>query len=177
MELTSREVWALVHGVVAGTIFLLAFAGGVAGLWSFRAGLVTPEGIRERLRRLWIGTWGMALIAWVTVITGTYVVYPWYRAKPPEGTTDLADYPRSLLLGDPNTDLWHKFGMEWKEHIGWATPVLATAVAFIVSYYGWRLADNPRIRYAALALFVLAFTAAVVAGGLGALITKAAPLR
>ena len=25
--------------------------------------------------------WGMAAIAWVTVITGSFIVYPWYRTK------------------------------------------------------------------------------------------------
>lgn len=175
MELTSREAWGLVHGIVLGGFFLVAFAGVVVGLWSFR-GPVTAEGVKERLRRLWIGTWGLAIVAWAAVVTGTYVVYPWYRAGPPEGTTDLSQYPRSFLIGNPDTDLWHKFAMEWKEHITWTTPVLTTAVAFIVSYYGWRLAYNSKMRYAALALFILAFAAAAIGGILGGLITKKAPI-
>jgi hypothetical protein len=79
MELTSRETWTLIHGLILGSLFLLAFAGGLAGLYSFRSELVTPEGIKERLLRLQIGVTGMALLAWATVITGTWVVYPWYR--------------------------------------------------------------------------------------------------
>ena len=118
----------------------------------------------------------MAAISWAAVMTGTYIVYPWYRETPPEGTTDLSDYPRSLLLSDPGTDLWHKFGMEWKEHIAFVAPILATAAAFIVAYYGPRLADRPLIRYAAMAAFTLAFAAAGIASVFGALITKAAPL-
>lgn len=176
MELTNRETWALIHGIIVGTVFILAFAGGLAGLWSLRWELVTAEGIRERLRRLQVGTWGMAAISWVAVMTGTYIVYPWYRATPPEGTTDLSDYPRSLLLSDPSTDLWHKFGMEWKEHIAFVVPILATAVAFMVTYYGPRLADRPKIRYATMATFTLAFAAAGIASVFGALITKAAPI-
>ena len=177
MELTGREAWTIVHGLLVGSAFLLAFAGGLAGLWSLRADLVTVAGVYERLRRLWIGVWGMALIAWVTVISGTYLVYPWYRAAPPEDAQDLERYPRSFLLSDPNTDLWHKFGMEWKEHIAWAAPILATAVAFIVTWYGRRLAHDNRVRYATIALFVLAFAAAGVAGVFGAFITKAAPVK
>lgn len=118
----------------------------------------------------------MALLAWVTAVTGTYIVYPWYRAKPPEGTADLTEYPRSLLLSDTGTDLWHRFGMEWKEHVAWEAPILATVVAFIVLWYGRRLAHNSGLRYATMALFVLAFAAAAVAGVFGAFITKAAPL-
>ncbi len=176
MEVSAREGWTIIHGLVVGTVFLVAFAGGVAGLWSLREELVTLEGIRERLRRLYLGVWGMAIIAWVTVVTGTYVVYPWYRASPPEGA-DLTNYPRSFLLADPDKDLWHKFGMEWKEHVGWAAPILATAVAFVVTYYGGRLARDDRLRWLVMGTFVVAFAAAAVAGVFGAFINKAAPIR
>jgi sterol desaturase/sphingolipid hydroxylase (fatty acid hydroxylase superfamily) len=99
MELTQRELWAVIHGLVLGSVFLLAFAGGLAGLWSLRERYLTAEGVHERMPRLLIGTWVMALIAWLTVITGTFIVYPWYRATPPKGTdltnpAALVDYPR-----------------------------------------------------------------------------------
>ena len=177
MEVSAKEGWTIIHGLVVGTVFLVAFAGGVAGLWSLRPELVTLEGIKERLRRLYLGVWGMAIIAWVTVVTGTYVVYPWYRAAPPEGTEDLTKYPRSFLLADPDKDLWHKFGMEWKEHIAWAAPILATAVAFVVSYYGGRLARDEKLRWLTMVTFVAAFLTAAVAGIFGAFINKAAPIR
>lgn len=176
MEISFREWWTILHGLILGSVFLLAFAGGIAGLWSLRGGLMTVAGLRERLLRLWVGVSAMALLAWVTAVTGTYIVYPWYRAKPPEGTADLTEYPRSLLLSDTGTDLWHRFGMEWKEHVAWEAPILATVVAFIVLWYGRRLAHNSGLRYATMALFVLAFAAAAVAGVFGAFITKAAPL-
>jgi hypothetical protein len=67
--------------------------------------------------------------------------------------------------------------MEWKEHIAWSAPILATAVAFIVTWYGRRLAHDDRVRNATIVLFVLAFAAAAVAGILGAFITKSAPLQ
>src|SRR3990170_960268 len=138
MDLTAREAWTVFHGLLFGSVFLLAFAGGLAGLWSLRGELITVAGVEERLRRLLAGVWSMAIIAWVTVITGTYIVYPWYREPAPEGTEDLTGYPRAFLLADPNKDLWHKFGMEWKEHIAWTAPMLATAVAVIVTIYGHR---------------------------------------
>ncbi len=176
MELSDRETWAALHGMVFGAIFLLAFAGGVAGLWSLRPEWVTVTGLQERMTRLRIGVTTMAIVAWVTVITGTWIVYPWYRAKPPSGTTDLTDYPRSLLLATPGKEDWHDFGMEWKEHIAWISPILATAVAFIVLYYGKQLIVDKKLRYASIALFVLAFASAGIAGLLGAFITKAAPI-
>jgi len=177
MELTNRETWAALHGMVFGSLFLLAFAGGLAGLWSLRPEWVTISGLRERMLRLKLGVTSMALIAWVTVITGTWIVYPWYRAAPPQGTTDFTDYPRSLLLATPGKEDWHTFGMEWKEHIAWASPILATAVAFVVLYYGSQLIVDKRLRMLTIGLFVAAFAAAGVAGLLGALITKAAPVQ
>jgi hypothetical protein len=176
MELTDRESWALIHGMVFGALFLLAFGGGFAGLWSLREKFLTAEGVAERTPRLLIGTVGMAVIAWLTVIVGTWVVYPWYRAPAPEGTADLTAYPKSLLIASPTTADWHNFGMEWKEHVAWFAPFLATAVAFAVAYYGVQLVRRGDVRRAATIFFILAFAAAGIAGLLGALITKAAPV-
>jgi len=176
MLLTTREFWTVIHGMILGALFLLAFAGGLAGLYSLRPEWVTVSGINERLRRLDIGTWVMAIVAWLTVITGTYIVYPWYRAAPPEGLTDLSDYPRYFLLSVPELAAWHTFGMEWKEHVAWFSPILATAVAFVVWRYGDQIAQNPKLRNALIVLFVLAFAAAGIAGLFGAFITKAAPI-
>ena len=176
MSLTTREFWTVIHGMILGALFLLAFAGGLAGLYSLRPEWVTVSGINERLRRLDIGTWVMAIVSWLTVITGTYIVYPWYRAAPPEGLADLSDYPRYFLLSLPELAAWHTFGMEWKEHVAWFSPILATAVAFVVWRYGDQISENPKLRNALIVLFVLAFAAAGIAGLFGAFITKAAPI-
>jgi hypothetical protein len=169
MHFTDREWWTLIHGMVFGTVFLLAFAGGLAGLYSLRPALLTQAGVVERMRRLKIGVVAMAVAAWGTVITGTWIVYPWYRDP-------AADSPKSLLLADPDTADWHEFGMEWKEHIAWLSPILATVVAFIVVYYGTTLIRHDRVRRTAITLFVLAFLLAAVAGAFGAFITKSAPV-
>ncbi|MCD6021811.1 MAG: hypothetical protein K0R20_1521 [Actinomycetia bacterium] len=190
MELTTREVWTVLHGLVFGTVFLIAFAGGLAGLWSLRPGFLTTAGIRERMRRLYIGTWVMAVTAWVTVISGTWIVYPWYRAKlAASGGDDFAGCagaalpsrswsPRDFLLSDVSgtTHSWHEFGMEWKEHVAWASPFLATAVAFIVVYYGPRLVARPWLRAMVLVMFVAAFAAAAIGGAFGAFLNKVAPI-
>ena len=176
MTLTEREFWTVIHGMGLGTLFLLAFSGGLAGLWSLRPEWVTMAGIHERLHRLIAGTWIMAIIAWLTVITGTYGVYPWYRAKPPAGA-DLIQFPRYYLLADPHLAEWHKFGMEWKEHVAWLSPILATAVAYVVIRYGSKLAHEEKIRQALIVLFTIAFVTAGVAGLFGAFINKVAPIR
>lgn len=181
MELTDRELFTVLHGLVLGTLFLLAFAGGLAGLWSLKERLLTAEGVQERTPRLLIGTTVMAVVAWLTVLTGTFIAYPWYRAAPPAGTdlkdpTVLADFPRYLLLAQEKTAGWHQLGMEWKEHVAWIAPFLATAVAFSVIYYGAQLIRRGELRTALLVFFGLAFAAAGIAGLFGAFITKAAPV-
>jgi hypothetical protein len=170
MTLTDRETWAVIHGMIFGALFLLTFAGGLAGLYSLKPSLLTPTGVIERTRRLVVGTWGMAMIAWLTVITGTWIVYPWYRAN-------AATSPKSLLLANPQLAAWHNFGMEWKEHIAWLAPILATAVAFGVAYYGADLIKHQSVRRFLMALFVAAFACAGIAGLFGAFITKAAPIH
>jgi len=165
MDLSTREFWALIHGLVLGGGFLLAFAGGMAGLYSLKPELVTEAGLTERIRRLVAGTTAMAVIAWVTVITGTWIVYPWYREDSPTS-------PRSVLLDNPDTADWHEWAFEWKEHIAWLAPLLATAAAFIVLYYRADLIKNQTARKVALGLFVAAFAVAAIAGILGALVTK-----
>ena len=158
MHLTGREWWAIIHGMALGALFLLAFAGGLAEFFSLRSEELTEEGLIRRVRRLSIGTWSMAAVAWLTVI-------------------ETPDSPKSLLLADPSTADWHEFAMEWKEHIAWIAPLLATAVAFAVTYYGVALVRHQGIRKALLVFFTASFLIAGVAGALGALITKAAPVH
>ncbi len=67
--------------------------------------------------------------------------------------------------------------MEWKEHVGWFAPILATAVAFVVAYYGPQLAREAKVRRTVMWLFVVAFSAAGVAGLFGAFLNKIAPIR
>jgi uncharacterized membrane protein len=67
--------------------------------------------------------------------------------------------------------------MEWKEHIAWLAPILATAVAAIVTRHGRLLLQRPELRRIVLFLFSTAFLCAATAGLLGALINKAAPTR
>ena len=54
------------------------------------------------------------------------------RAAPPDGTTGdaLRAFPRYFLLANEGLKEWHAFGMEWKEHVAWFAPLLATAVAW-----------------------------------------------
>jgi hypothetical protein len=163
MSLTYREFWLMVH-LGLGVLFLHAFIEGVHWL---QAGAYR--------RRLTLSTVTMAIIAWLTVISGTWLVYPWYRATPSPRSMTLEAFPQAYLEADPALQSWHAFGMEWKEHVGWLAPILATAVAWIVVRYGRQLPQEPRLRQVLLVLFITAFTSAVIAAGLGAFINKVAP--
>ena len=171
MELTTREFWALIHGIVLGGAFIVAFSGGLASFWRLSAGHLTGSAIPGRIKELTAGTTAMAALLWLTVISGTWIVYPWYREED-------KDSPRSLLLADEDNADWHEFAMEWKEHIAWIAPMLATVAAFIVIYYKGDLfrAPNRTARTVALGCFIAAFAIVVIAGLLGALITKKAPV-
>jgi hypothetical protein len=165
--------------MILGAAFLLAFTGGFVTLWDLGSDGISADAAAQLGRRLIAWTWAMAVLAWLTCIVGTYVVYPWYRAKAPPGTsgTTLMQYPRNLLLSDPKTSDWHEFGMEWKEHIAWFAPILATAVAGVVTGCRGLLTTDTRLRRTILTLYSLAFAAAAVAGVFGALINKVAPTR
>ncbi|HEY3002992.1 MAG TPA: hypothetical protein VGJ44_11660 [Kribbellaceae bacterium] len=164
--LTSAQVTFVLH-LGLGVLLVHAYAGGLATL------LRPVATAGARTVRL-VSTAGLAAVAWITVVTGTWLVYPGYRAKPQPGA-DLVAYPRSALLADERTAVWHHFGMEWKEHVGWLVPFLATAVAYLVIRHRERVDRDPRLRRLVAALFVISLAASVVAAGLGAVINAVAP--
>lgn len=169
-HLTNREIWALVHGLLIGGPFLLAFAGGLVALAGLRSDYLTPEGISDRVTQLRIGTSVMAVMGWAIVFSGTWVLLPWYREDSP-------DSPKSILLSDSSTRQWHEFADVWKTHIAFIAPMLATAAAALVVYYGKALARDRGLRNLVLGLFLGAFAVASIAALLGSLVARAAPLR
>ena len=177
MDMNLRETWTVVHGMVFGVIFLLGFSGALYMIYSMKPALLTTEGMLKTVNGAKIYLWGLALSVWAAVFTGAWVVYPWYRAVPADGTTDLSTFPKFLLLASESTAKWHEFGMEWKEHVAFLAPIAATVVAFVVSYYGPTLAKKVGERRAVMIFFIFAFVATAIAGMFGAFITKAAAVR
>ena len=175
MEITTRGLWTLIHGMGFGALYLLACSGAVVELFRLTSSAVpaaTPA--QERFLRLYLLT--MVVLAWVAVLTGAYIVYPWYRAVPPPGTADLAMFPQRLLLSSPATSGCHSLGMEWKEHVAWLAPISITMVAAVFLQYGRDLRRHRALRTAALTFTAAAFLAAGVAGFFGAMINKHAPV-
>jgi hypothetical protein len=119
----------------------------------------------------------MAILAWITVLSGAYVIYPWYRAAVPAGTTNLATFPQRLLLSQPSTMGWHSIGMEWKEHVAWLAPISITMAAVVFARYGRAIKDHPQLRNAVLGFVLISFLSAGIAGFFGAMIDKNAPVE
>ena len=170
--MTAGEFWLLAH-IGVGVMFLHAFAGGIATLVD--SGMLRFRETRlKRSLRAW-STLVMATFVWLAVVSGTWLVYPGYRAEPPDGVSDLDPFPKAALLADAKLDFWHDLGMEWKEHVAWIAPFLATAVAFVVIRYAPQVAADSRLRRVLAQLFVIAAVTATVAAVLGSAINKVAP--
>lgn len=177
MEISMRDLLTVLHGMGFGALFMLAFSGAIMELyggWSAKPQATIDQGGQTRLRIYLIV---MVLLAWLTVFSGAYIVYPWYRAIPPVGTIDLADYPRWLLISSPTTSGWHYFGMTWKEQVAWVAPIAMTMVAYVYWKYGRGVNKYRELRKAALIFTLAGFVATGVAGGFGALLNKYAPVR
>ena len=176
MEITARGLWTLVHGMGFGALYLLACSGALVELWR-RYGTADLSPISEReeaFLRWYLLT--MAALAWIAVLTGTYMIYPCYRAVPPTGTVNLAGYPQRLLLSNPATSGWHSIGMEWKEHVAWLVPISITMTFAVFNHYRRNLRNHPELRAAVLSFMVISFLAAGIAGFFGAMLNKHAPV-
>jgi hypothetical protein len=177
MEITLRSFWTLVHGMGFGALYLLACSGALIELYRFTTSSAPVGETAREERFLKVYLIAMVVLAWAAVLTGAYLIYPWYRATLPPDTRDLALFPQRLLMSSPATSGWHSLGMEWKEHIAWFAPISITMVAFVVLKYGRDLKNHKQLRAGVLAFVVASFVSAGVAGFFGAMLDKYAPVQ
>jgi hypothetical protein len=177
MEITARALWTLIHGLGFGALYLLACSGALVELYRLTASSPPSESTTTQERFLKVYLLTMVVLAWAAVLTGAYVIYPWYRAAPPPGTTDLSMFPQRLLMSSPTTIGWHSGGMEWKEHVAWFAPISITMAAFVFIRYGSNLKNHRQLRVAVLCFAATSFVAAGIAGFFGAMINKYAPVQ
>jgi hypothetical protein len=175
-------LWTLIHGMGFGALYLLACSGGLLELYRSvtPASSSWPTPFNERFVKFYLIA--MAVAAWAAVLTGAYIVYPWYRAASPpgpihSGAANLAMSPQRLLMSSPTTIGWHSLGMEWKEHVAWFAPISITMVAFVFAKYGRDLANHRQLRAAVLGFALASLVAAGIAGFFGAMIDKYAPVQ
>lgn len=175
MEIASHSLWTIIHGMGFGAVYLLASSG---LLVEFHRRFIAHTGsvtLSDGPFLKWYLI-AMSFSAWLAVLTGTYIVYPWYRKTPPVGAADLTAYPQKLLMSHATTIRWHSIGMEWKEHVAWLVPIAITMATGVVIRYGQDLRNHPRLRSAALGAVLFSFASAGLAGFWGAMINKYAPI-
>ena len=177
MEITVRSLWTMIHGMGFGALYLMACSGALVELHRrYSSHSQAPVTARdETFLRVYFAA--MAALAWLAVLTGAYLVYPWYRAAPPADAASLAAFPQRLLLSSPSTSAWHSIGMEWKEHVAWIAPISITMAAAVALQYGRNLKNHPQLRAAVLVFVWTSLLAAGVAGFFGAMINKNAPVE
>ena len=61
-----------------------------SGLFRFTTSCAPSEPTATQERFLKVYLLAMVVFAWAAVLTGAYVIYPWYRAAPPSGAADLS---------------------------------------------------------------------------------------
>jgi hypothetical protein len=164
--LTTRQLFFMIHSGL-GIAMVHAFGGGIGTL--ITGG---DSRIKDRVRKL--STAGLAVVAWLASAVGTWGGYAGYRAKVPPGG-NIGMYPREYLLHSPGLAFWETFAMEWKVHVGWTTPFLATAVAFVALRYRRRLVADPLVRKVMTIMLLIAFAGALVAAVMGAMVNVTAP--
>ncbi len=174
---SDRSVWTMIHGIVLGGGALMALAAALFALRAMRA-TDAPHGAAQQQSRYlaWLVVFA-AVALWLTVFIGMLVSFPAYRATPPEGLTDLSQYPRSLLQSNAGTQWLHAFAMEIKEHVPWIAAMLATAVAFVAARSRSKLLTDLRLNRMATTLLAICFALASIVGVLGIFINKVAPLE
>jgi hypothetical protein len=177
MEISTRSLWTLIHGMGFGALYLLAGSGAIVALYRQYSAYAPSQSEPGGDRFLGIYLTVMAALAWLTVLSGTYIIYPWYRAAPPAGIVNLSAYPRSLLLSNPATMQWHSIGMEWKEHAAWLVPIAITAAAAVAIRYARDLRNHPQLRSALVGFVAASLLAAGIAGFFGAMLDKNAPVE
>ena len=171
MLFSERSLWTMFHGIGLGGGALIGLAAALFYLYA-----VKPAHDDHGARAFAGLTVATAVMLWLTVIIGTYIVFPPYRATPPAGTLDLAAFPRALVLADPGTAWLHGFGMEIKEHMPWIASMLATAAAFVAVRYRHTVLTDPPLRRMVGTLLGVAFLIVAAVSLLGMFVNKVAPL-
>ena len=177
MLFTERSIWTMIHGIGLGGTALMALAAVLFAMYLMRRSYLRATEGEDVSGPVAALMWLTAAALWLTALVGTYIIFPPYRAAAPEGTTLLAQYPRTMLLADPETAWLHTFAMETKEHLPWIAAMLATAVAFVAWRYRAEFFRDPRLYRMGAILVTVCLAAVAYISLLGVFINKVAPLQ
>ena len=174
---TDLSLWTMVHGIVLGGAAIMALSAAMFALYAARRSDGAPVSATGEPQSIGGLTVFIAAALWLTVLVGTYVLFPPYRATPPVDATDLAKFPRSLILSNPETIWLHAFAMETKEHAPWIASMLATAVAFVSVRYRWQALRQAQLRDFMVALLAICLVLVAFVAVMGVFVSKVAPLQ
>lgn len=174
---TERSLWTMAHGIVFGGGALMTLAAALFTVYMLHKSHGDVVLTAAHTKAVALLSTGIAATTWLTTLVGTYLVFPPYRATPPEGTTALAAYPRTLILSNPATAWLHSFAMETKEHVPWIAAMLATAVAFAAWRHRSALLTDPRLGRIVTSLLIVCFAIVAYVSLLGVFVNKVAPLE
>ncbi|MEX0600628.1 MAG: hypothetical protein WD423_12520 [Rhodothermales bacterium] len=174
---TDRSLWTMVHGIALTGAAMMALSAVLFSLLTLHAGNIDEQAASIQSRYVaWLSVF-VSVMLWSTVLVGTYVIFPSYRAVPPEGVADLGMFPKALIQANPATAWLHSFGMETKEHVPWITAMLATAVTFVSIRYRAQLLRDATLNKAAAWLIGICLVLVSYVALLGVFVNKVAPLE
>jgi hypothetical protein len=176
MLFTADSLWTMVHGIVLGGGAMLGLFAALFSMRTLAFNAGEGPGAERQARELGWLLVTLAVVLWLAVIVGTYIVFPPYRATPPEGLADLSQYPRALIRATPGLGWLHSYAMETKEHVPWIAAMLATAASFISIRYRTAALRDLQLRNITMALLAICFVLVSYVSLLGVFVNKAAPL-
>jgi hypothetical protein len=173
---SDRSLLTMLHGVVLGGAVMLVLPAAMYAASSLGAASQAPSDAGRHARLLARLSAIAAVCIWLSVLVGTYLIFPAYRVVPPDGA-DLSQYPKSLLQSVPDTVWLHGFAMEVKEHMPWIAAMIMTAVAFIARQFPMQLTQDAQVRRAVIGLMAVVFGLVGFIATLGIFVNKVAPLQ
>jgi hypothetical protein len=159
--------WNTIHGALLGGLFLVSVLATLLLVLQLRPGDLTDAGVRQSLGWARVATGAMVTIGWAVVITGSFAVDHWFLSP-------AASSPANLLRARGD-GAWVT-AEHVKEWAAWISVLAATAAAVFVFRGGPQLLRRGRPRMFATASLSVSLALAALAGGLGVLLTKLAPL-
>ena len=100
MLFSDRSLWTMAHGIVLGGAALMGLAAARFAVYVAQPSDAPRGGVRatRAFASLNVAT---AVALWLTVIVGTYVIFPPYRATPPAGRMLAVDRTRKTISPFP----------------------------------------------------------------------------
>jgi hypothetical protein len=157
------------HGVLFGGGYLVLLVLALLAVAGLHSRGLTASGLALGERYVGATVAAATVAAWVAVVTGTWGIYPWFRAVPGGAA--------SVLLARPSLAFWARWVIGSKEWVAWASVAFVTWAALAGFRWRGRLAAEPLLRRRLMGLLAVALVGAAYAGAVGTLLAKLAPVR